>query len=259
MNINIFRNIYYFLSRRPGPGAVLIATFISLTLAAPAPAAALEYRVETLSVPGGVVAVRSGSGNQPPVIEDGRGNLFRLMPGTERESAPRLEPLATAPVTPETRPGMLPDGEVSQGGRNIRAAWLSQPVDRYDHGVLGDDIEAGGLMAELRNGKVVSLTLEADSVFEDRLARIIDADGDGDGVTDVIVPGRFRQTMRLVSLKDGKIVELARIPPKGLIGTAIVTFDLDGDGRKEAVYGLSNGTLVIVTMSDTMPVGSNLN
>ena len=42
----------------------------------------------------------------------------------------------------ERRPEMLPDGIVSEGGKDISAAWLTGPTRRYDHGVLGDGVEA---------------------------------------------------------------------------------------------------------------------
>ena len=37
---------------------------------------------------------------------------------------------------------MLPDGIVTMGDRDIAAAWLTGPTHRYDHGVLGDAVEA---------------------------------------------------------------------------------------------------------------------
>jgi hypothetical protein len=42
--------------------------------------------------------------------------------------------------------GRLPDGGTARyASGNIRAAWYSAPTTRYDHGVLGDAIEGGGL------------------------------------------------------------------------------------------------------------------
>ena len=73
----------------------------------------------------------------------------------------------------EQRPGMLSDGVIARGTGNIRAAWLTGPTRRYDHGVLGDDIEASGISVELATGEVLSLALELDAVFEDRVPRLV--------------------------------------------------------------------------------------
>ncbi|MDP6346017.1 MAG: hypothetical protein QF491_20955, partial [Alphaproteobacteria bacterium] len=75
--------------------------------------------------------------------------------------------------------GILPDGIVTYGSRNIAAAWLAGPTDRYDHAVLGDAIEAGEIRARDRRGRVLSARLPDGSVFEDRRVRLADLDGDG--------------------------------------------------------------------------------
>ncbi|MGL4438512.1 MAG: hypothetical protein ACRCUE_04515, partial [Bosea sp. (in: a-proteobacteria)] len=77
---------------------------------------------------------------------------------------------------------VLPDGEVSRHGSF--SARLIDPTERYDHGVLGDAIEAGGFMVE-RNGSRLIYRLSTDAVFEDRRVRL--ADLDGDGVPEAIV------------------------------------------------------------------------
>ena len=75
--------------------------------------------------------------------------------------------------------GILPDGDITYDNRNIKAAWLTGTTRRYDHGVLGDDIEATGMAIELAGGRRLELKLGPESVFEDRLARLTDLDGDG--------------------------------------------------------------------------------
>ncbi|CAN1551196.1 hypothetical protein MCEMSEM23_02191 [Rhabdaerophilaceae bacterium] len=70
----------------------------------------------------------------------------------------------------------LPDGEISRSG--LLTAWLIDPTTRYDHGVLGDAIEAGGFIVE-RAGKRLVYRLPPDAVFEDRRVRLADLDGDG--------------------------------------------------------------------------------
>lgn len=70
----------------------------------------------------------------------------------------------------------LPDGEVTTSGD--WRAYLIDPVARYDHGVLGDAIEAGGFAVE-RKGLRKVFRLDTDAVFEDRRVRLADIDGDG--------------------------------------------------------------------------------
>ncbi|MGL4440696.1 MAG: hypothetical protein ACRCUE_15635, partial [Bosea sp. (in: a-proteobacteria)] len=52
----------------------------------------------------------------------------------------------SAQVSVPERYDVLPDGEVSRHGSF--SARLIDPTERYDHGVLGDAIEAGGFMVE---------------------------------------------------------------------------------------------------------------
>ncbi|MCH7944088.1 MAG: hypothetical protein IIB67_12780, partial [Proteobacteria bacterium] len=73
----------------------------------------------------------------------------------------------------------LPDGEVTGGRGPIAAAWLTGPTKRYDHGILGDGIEASGLRVTLRNGASIAFNLEGQDVFEDLRVRLVDLDGDG--------------------------------------------------------------------------------
>ena len=72
----------------------------------------------------------------------------------------RRSPATTLRSTSSTRrrkreqpDGALPDGQVATGTHDIARAWLAEPTDRYDHGILGDKIEAGALVIETRDGK----------------------------------------------------------------------------------------------------------
>ena len=70
----------------------------------------------------------------------------------------------------------LPDGGEAQ--IEGLTAYYSDPTDRYDHGILGDGIEAASLTIE--NGEqTIRVSLPDDQVFEDLTPRIVDADGDG--------------------------------------------------------------------------------
>lgn len=97
----------------------------------------------------------------------------------------------------------LPDGEVTTSAG--WSAYLVDPVARYDHGVLGDAIEAGGFAVE-RNGARHVLRLDTGAVFEDRRVRL--ADLDGDGIPEAILIKSY--------LDRGSAVAVYRLGPEGI-------------------------------------------
>ena len=206
-------------------GLVAAGVLVSL------PAAAVEVRALILAA-AGIVAVSPQSGNVIVTDADGRRQRVLLDAGQVR-----LAPAAPAPIPP-SRPGMLADGMVGEGRRNIRAAWLDQPTRRYGHGVIGDAVEAGGLAADLADGRRLSLTLADDSVFEDRLARIVDIDGDGQD--EILIVRSYLDrgaTLTVVEEAAGKLRIGAEAPPIGLSHrwlNPVCVGDFDGDGRIEA-------------------------
>lgn len=167
-------------------------------------------------------------------VQDAKGRAFRVR--LADDGALRL---VDAPPPPPDRieTGMLPDGAITRGGRNIRAAWLIGPTDRYAHGALGDTIEAEGLAVETADGRRLEFRLPADSVFEDLYPRLIDLDGDGDDEI-VVVRAYLDRGAALAVLKarpEGLSV-VAETPALGRpnrwlnpVGAA----DFDGDGRIE--------------------------
>ncbi|MEO0320653.1 MAG: VCBS repeat-containing protein [Pseudomonadota bacterium] len=144
------------------------------------------------------------------------------------------------------RPAPPPMSETvtSQTGPVVAARYFGATTD-YAHGVLGDAIEARGLLVRYDNGdRVICDTVEAgtDRVFEDTAPRL--ADLDGDGVNEVIaVASHSNQGARLEVYGYPRIGQdfqlLAHTPYIGRrnrwlapIGAA----DLDGDGRTEIAY-----------------------
>jgi len=123
-------------------------------------------------------------------------------------------------AAPEVR--KVPEGGLPDGGMavfkspEIVSAWYSQPTRRYDHGVLGDAIEAGGLSARDAAGNLYNYQLPDTSVFEDITPRL--ADLNGDGRPEIITIRSYLNTgasLAVFSLRDGRLEVTAATSPIG--------------------------------------------
>lgn len=148
---------------------------------------------------------------------------------------PEHTPIAPA-VIPDD-PEALPDAEVAIGTGKIRQAWLVMPTTRYDHGVLGDAVEAAGVRVVLDDGSRLTLELPMNSVFEDRYPRLLDLDGDG--VDELFLVRSYIDkgaALTVIKLSHGALRILVQTAP---IGQAyrwlnpVGGGDLDGDGKQE--------------------------
>jgi hypothetical protein len=131
----------------------------------------------------------------------------------------------------------IPHAGVAIGKNQIHRAWLVQATGRYDHGVLGDLIEAGALKVQLRDGREMVYELGDQYVFEDLTPRLADMDGDG---LDEIILARS-------SLSEGTAVSVYRIGERQIeqfavspsIGLAyhwlypVGAGDFDADGKMD--------------------------
>lgn len=172
----------------------------------------------------------------PVVVAEGRsGAFFKVKLGDDGTTFTRLASF-TWPSTPR-RDDMLPDGEVSTGVKGIAEAWLTGPTERYAHGIMGDVIEASGIRVVTADGGILDIVLGPDSVFEDRLARL--ADVDGDGRDEVIVVRSYLEAgaaLAVYEVRGGALRRMAEAPAIGRpnrwlnpVGVA----DFDGDGTPE--------------------------
>ena len=126
----------------------------------------------------------------------------------------------------------------------VVAAELTAPTDRYDHAVLGDGVEWGGLRLTIdtcppcadRRLQALVITLPETRVFEDVEARVVDVTGDG--LAEVAVVETDLQRGAALAVYDGSGRRIATpfigqrhrwLAPAG-VG------DFDGDGQIEIAY-----------------------
>ncbi|MGH7881153.1 MAG: FG-GAP repeat domain-containing protein, partial [Candidatus Binataceae bacterium] len=131
--------------------------------------------------------------------------------------------------------GALTDGRIATGTRDIARAWFAEPTSRYDHGILGDKIEAGALVIEGRDGKRQTLRLKDDAVFEDLEPRLVDLDGNGQD--DIVVVKSYLKRGSCVAVigpRRGRYETIAETPPLGAphrwLDPAGIA-DFTGDGK----------------------------
>ncbi len=126
---------------------------------------------------------------------------------------------------------------LARANGNIRAAWFSDPTDRYRHNPFGGRHHPATLTVSTSDLLVLRLPLPKDSVFEDRKPRIVDVDGDGRDEV-VVIRGYLHKGAALaVAVAQGRsLAIIAETPPIGRpfrwlnpAGFA----DFDGDGKTD--------------------------
>ena len=147
----------------------LCAVYAGLAVSA---SQAAEWRVQRVDTPARVIAIETAEGQ---VRVNAGGLWYRVVFDGEQAKLEFIDRPAEA-KPPEDA---LPDGRIATGPGDIARAWLAEPTTRYDHGILGDKIEAGSLVIETRDGKRQTVRLNTDAVFEDLEPRIADLDRDG--------------------------------------------------------------------------------
>jgi hypothetical protein len=172
-----------------------------------------QWRAQVIYAPARVTAIETdkGSGDNRPRVNAG-GLWYRAV----RTGNDVKLIFIDTPPPPKKPDGSLPDGRVVTGSHDIARAWFSEPTTRYDHGILGDKIEAGALAIEPRDGKLQTVRLKNDAVFEDIEPRL--ADLDGDGHDDIIVVKSYLKrgsALAVIGLRKGHYEIVAETPPLG--------------------------------------------
>ena len=160
---------------------------------------------------------------------------------------------APTPAVPAAARQRLPQSEAVHGLKDIAWAWLGSPTNRYPHAAFGSPVHAGSLHVLVADAsgalQQLTLALPAQRVFEDRVPRLVDLDGDGRDEIVLVEADTARGAALVVfGLRAAAVaanaasatpaglalVELARSPS---IGTAFRWLnpagfaDFDGDGR----------------------------
>lgn len=132
---------------------------------------------------------------------------------------------------------------VKIGPMDIVDAWFEEPTTRYDHGILGDNIEHGMLAVEVARcdtcgggRQTYRFRLSEDHVFEDLAPRLADVNGDGLREV-VVVETDVNLGARLAVFSNNGL--MAATPYIGrshrwLAPAGIA--DFDGDGQNDIAY-----------------------
>lgn len=141
------------------------------------------------------------------------------------------------PRQPTPPPDLLPHSRCAVGAANIRLACLTSPTEGYDHGVLGDAVEAKALSVRRGDGTWSRHRLAGDAVFEDLTPRLADLDGDGSDEVMVVKakPGEGA-ALAVLGLDGPHLRPRSESRPIGLSYrwlNPVGAGDFDGDGRVE--------------------------
>ncbi|MCV2868239.1 VCBS repeat-containing protein [Defluviimonas sp. WL0002] len=126
-------------------------------------------------------------------------------------------------------------GSPEGASATITQARFDEPTTRYDHGVLGDEIEYGALVLTTTRGPL-RIRLPEDRVFEDIAPRLADLDADGAPEVIVVETDIERGARLSVYGEDGLIAATPYIGTRHRWLAPVGAADVDGDGRAEIAY-----------------------
>jgi hypothetical protein len=185
----------------------LVLAFVLVCACAAARAA--DWELQRISAPARVSDIETVNGQ----VRVKAGGLWYAL---KRDDGNVTLQFIDSPAQAKLPEGALPDGQVATGQHDIARAWLAEPTERYDHGILGDKIEAGALVIETRDGKQQTLRLRNDAVFEDLKPRIADLNGDGhDNI--IVVKSYLKRgsALAVIGERKGRYEIIEETPPLG--------------------------------------------
>jgi len=170
---------------------------------------AAEWQLQRVNTPARVNAIDTFDGD----VHINAGGLWYRIAFEGGRAVLKFVDTQPKPRVPD---GALPDGRVVTGKNDVARAWFAQPTRRYDHGILGDKIEAGSLVIETTDGKRHEVKLEDDAVFEDLEPRLADLDGDGHDKV-IVVKSYLKRgsALAVIGEKRGRYQVIAETPPLG--------------------------------------------
>lgn len=142
--------------------------------------------------------------------------------------------------------GLFP-AEASEAPLVVVDAEYTEPTTRYDHGVLGDDVEWGALRLTLTRSQATGGTpavshlrirLPEHRVFEDTFPRVVDLDGDRDREVVVVESDAAKGARLAVYGQDGLVAATPFIgrTHRWLAPIGVADLDMDQSDSFEIAY-----------------------
>ena len=134
---------------------------------------------------------------------------------------------------------LMPERLISESSDSRVFAQYVNPTDKYTHGVIGDRIEAEGMVVAV-DGVFYELQLNEDQVFEDIRPRLYDVDGDGQlefiTIRTNVATGAG---IAIYKIRNNQLEEYASVTEIGSFSrwlNIVAIDDLDDDGTVELVW-----------------------
>lgn len=133
------------------------------------------------------------------------------------------------------KPDQLPHSRVAKGTNHIHMAWFGGATDRYQHGILGDTLEASQLLVQTQEGKQLTFSLPDNRVFEDLEPRLVDLDKDKkDEIIVIESDVNSGASLAVYAIVSGQLKAVASTPFLGQSNrwlNPVGVGDFDGNGR----------------------------
>ena len=118
----------------------------------------------------------------------------------------------------------------------ITAAHYIDPTDRYNHAILGDALEWGGLYLTRDNAPDITITLPLSRVFEDVAPRLAAVDNDGTAEVITVESDVTKGARLAIYDATGLVAATPFIGRKNRWLAPVAVADLDDDGFIEIAY-----------------------